>query len=262
MSGSRSLHLKSYSPPHTHACTPHAHPTHPVAKIPLYGQFPAERATVNKVSHQTNVSLPGLLLTQFPKEHPHSSSILPSTLAHDEEDTLLPKQGSEAPYSADMETPIEITQLHAPAHFTEEHTEARTHAGGGAGPRSFLLSLYISKRRALLSRWGSCSPSCHTVPGCNLATPSFLTACSSALPAEEGRISCPNFQSAFCRLSTASKLGQQQRPVAQVGVPACLPASILLCQTVSSRGQELGLSSHDLGQVPYTLKGFISPFSP
>ena len=105
--------------------TTHTHTPRSVAQIPLYGQFPVERATGNKVSRLTNVKLPGQLLTQFLKERLHSSSMLPSTLADDKEDTFLPKQGSRAPHVADMETPIEITQPHAPAHFTEEHTEAR-----------------------------------------------------------------------------------------------------------------------------------------
>ena len=112
--------LKPTTHTHTHTHTPHA-----VAKIPLDSQFPVERATVNKVSHLTNEKLPGRLLTQFPKEHLHSSSTPPSTLADDKEDTFLPKQGSKAPHVADMDTPIEVTQPHAPAHFTEEHTEAQ-----------------------------------------------------------------------------------------------------------------------------------------
>ena len=113
--------LKPTTHTHTHTHTP----PRAVAQIPLYGQFPVERATGNKVSRLTNVKLPGRLLTQFLKERLHSSSMLPSTLADDKEDTFLPKQGSRAPHVADMETPMEITQPHAPAHFTEEHTEAR-----------------------------------------------------------------------------------------------------------------------------------------
>ena len=181
---------------------------------------------------------------------------------------FLPKQGSKAPCIADVETTTEITRPHAPAPLKGENTEARSGQRLDRRPAhtpveeldpesgSLLLSLCNSKSRALLSARGA-RVHLHAIwrQVVTSPSPSLLTAFSSTLPAEGRKEGFPAQTRSLPFAASPQNPSSDNSRAQSCGRHARVCAGSILCQTVSSTAQQLGLSGHDLGQVPYTLKG-------